>query len=132
MTVPATCEFENDTLFSRISVSPPLRDQVSCAERTSKCSGSRNTSGMSTPAFAFLNRVRAIASRVGKSRNVEILGPAPQQMERKEGRYRAQLLLRGARRAPLHELLRETLLEARHAPEARKVRWSLDVDPIEL
>jgi primosomal protein N' len=32
----------------------------------------------------------------------------------------------------LHELLRETLLAVRQTPESRKVRWSLDVDPIEL
>jgi primosomal protein N' (replication factor Y) len=84
------------------------------------------------PAFAFLNRVRALATRAGGSRGVAILGPAPQQMERKEGRYRAQLLLRCARRAPLHEILRETLHAVRHTPESRKVRWSLDVDPIEV
>jgi primosomal protein N' (replication factor Y) (superfamily II helicase) len=86
------------------------------------------------PAFVFLDRVRTIAARVAKSlaSDVAILGPAPQQMERKDGRYRAQLLLRGARRAPLHELLSATLLDVRHAAEARKVRWSLDVDPLEL
>ena len=32
----------------------------------------------------------------------------------------------------LHELTRELLKLARSWPEARKVRWSIDVDPAEL
>ena len=75
--------------------------------------------------------MRAIARRIAADK-VTILGPAPQPMERKEGRYRAQLLFRGAQRAPLHELLRVTLLDLRGAAEARRARLSLDVDPLEL
>jgi primosomal protein N' (replication factor Y) (superfamily II helicase) len=86
------------------------------------------------PAFALLNRVRGIATRLGKklTGEVAILGPAAQPMERKDGRYRAQLLFQSAQRAPLHELLRQTLHELRGAPEARKARLSLDVDPLEI
>ena len=53
-------------------------------------------------------------------------------MARRAGRYRAQLLLQSADRRLLHEVLRELrpLLEA--DPSARKVRWSIDVDPVEL
>ena len=67
------------------------------------------------PAFALLNRVRGIATRLQKEveGEVAILGPAPQPMERKDGRYRAQLLFQSAQRAPLHELLRQTLPELR-------------------
>ena len=60
------------------------------------------------------------------------MGPAPQQMERKEGRYRAQLLFRSFKRAPLHELLRRTLVDLRGAAEMRRARLALDVDPLEL
>jgi len=82
-------------------------------------------------AFALLKTVRAIASRAGTGA-VTILGPAPQPMERKEGRYRAQLLFRSAQRAPLHDLVRRTLLALRGAAETRKARLSLDIDPLEL
>jgi primosomal protein N' (replication factor Y) len=86
------------------------------------------------PAFALLNRVRAIAARLQpkSAAEVAVLGPAPQQMERKDGRYRAQLLFQSAQRQPLHELLRRCLLELRTAAETRKARWSLDVDPLEV
>jgi len=83
------------------------------------------------PAYALLNKVRAIAGRLS-AEDVAILGPAPQPMERKEGRYRAQLLFRSSKRAPLHELLRSTLLDLRGAAEMRRARLALDVDPLEL
>jgi primosomal protein N' (replication factor Y) len=53
-------------------------------------------------------------------------------MERKEGRYRAQLLLRSDRRGPLHELIARTLAAVRGSRAARRVRWSVDVDPLEV
>jgi primosomal protein N' (replication factor Y) len=62
---------------------------------------------------------------------VEALGPAPPPLERRAGRYRSQLLFHSARRAPLQRLLAAlvTLLET--LPQPGKVRWSLDVDPID-
>ncbi|HEU4774411.1 MAG TPA: primosomal protein N', partial [Lysobacter sp.] len=48
------------------------------------------------------------------------------------GYQRSQLLLSGTHRQRLHATL-DAALPAIHAlPEARKVRWSLDVDPIDL
>lgn len=63
---------------------------------------------------------------------LRILGPVDAPMARKAGRYRAQLLLQSTDRAKLHRILRvlRPLLEQHRA--ARKVRWSIDVDPIEL
>ena len=63
---------------------------------------------------------------------VAVLGPAPLPMERKDGRFRAQLLFRSAERAPLHRLVERTLLAVRHSPAARRARWSLDIDPLEV
>ncbi len=54
-------------------------------------------------AFAFLEQVRAAAA--AERSPVTVLGPAPLPMERKDGRYRAQLLFRSAERAPLHRLV---------------------------
>jgi primosomal protein N' (replication factor Y) len=78
--------------------------------------------------------VLQVAGRAAQPQSVEltILGPAPQAMERKDGRYRAQLLLQSARRGPLHGALSHALAEIRNTPEARKVRWALDVDPLEV
>ena len=63
---------------------------------------------------------------------VRILGPAPSPMERRQGRYRAQLLLQCPERRILHRSLPGLVARAEALPEARRVRWSLDVDPAEL
>ena len=81
-------------------------------------------------AFTFLSEVRAAAAR--QSTPVAVLGPAPLAMERKDGRYRAQLLFRSAERAPLHRLVERVLLAVRGSAAARRTRWSIDVDPIEV
>ena len=63
---------------------------------------------------------------------VNLSEPVPSTMEKRAGRYRAQLLVQSATRKPLHVFLnhwRSTIEEAR---QSRKVRWSLDVDPIDL
>ena len=82
------------------------------------------------PAFAFLEHVKEAAG--GGNAAVRVLGPAPSQMERREGRYRAQLLFQSKQRSALHELLHSTLSAVRDSRESRRVRWSVDVDPIEL
>ena len=60
------------------------------------------------------------------------MGPAPAPMERRAGRSRAQLLLQSGTRVGLHRLLNQWLHQVEHVPAARRVRWSLDVDPQEL
>ncbi len=81
---------------------------------------------------AFLEAARGLLSGyLGKS-GVELLGPAPAPMERRAGRYRAHLLLQAAQRAPLQKLLAEAVPELAELKQARKVRWSIDVDPVSL
>jgi primosomal protein N' (replication factor Y) len=63
---------------------------------------------------------------------VNLLGPAPAPMERRAGRYRAHLLLQAGQRAPLQRLLAGALPELGSLKEARRVRWSIDVDPVSL
>ncbi len=63
---------------------------------------------------------------------VELLGPITSPMERRAGRYRAQLLLQANSRAQLHRLLTPLCSNLENLPSARKSRWSMDVDPIDL
>ncbi len=82
-------------------------------------------------AMAFLNAARALAEQAGHP-GVRLLGPAPAAMERRAGRYRAQLLLEAADRSRLKQLLDPWALKLEALPQARRVRWSLDIDPIEI
>ena len=80
---------------------------------------------------AFLEAARdALARR--RVTGVSLLGPAPAPMERRAGRYRAHLLLQASQRAPLQKILAATLPELDELKQARKVRWSIDIDPVSL
>jgi primosomal protein N' (replication factor Y) len=59
-------------------------------------------------------------------------GPLPAPMPRRAGYQRAQLILSATQRRDLHVALEAMLPVLHAAPDARKVRWSLDVDPVEL
>lgn len=63
---------------------------------------------------------------------VTVLGPAPAPMQRRNGRFRAQLLLQAPTPAPLQQLLTRWIPQLEILPAARMIRWSLDVDPLEL
>jgi len=63
---------------------------------------------------------------------VSLLGPMPAPMPRRAGLYRGQLLLSAEDRSPLHAFLPNWLARLRDDQAARRVRWSLDVDPIDL
>ena len=63
---------------------------------------------------------------------VSVLGPVPSPMERRAGRYRAQLLVDATSRGALQRFLPEWIAELESLPSARKVRWSVDVDPQEM
>jgi len=62
----------------------------------------------------------------------EVLGPVPAPMTRRAGQFRFQLLLQSAHRKDLHRLLDSVLPEISKLKEANKVRWSLDIDPVDL
>jgi primosomal protein N' (replication factor Y) len=58
-----------------------------------------------------------------------IYGPFPAMMERRSGRTRWYLLVQANKRSGLHRQLDEWVLKLQKLPSARKVRWSVDVDP---
>jgi primosomal protein N' (replication factor Y) len=82
-------------------------------------------------AMQFLDEARVRALRLVDDR-VQALGPVPAPMERRAGRFRAQLLLQSEDRGPLHALLMPWLRELEILKSGRRVRWSLDVDPQEM
>jgi primosomal protein N' (replication factor Y) len=81
-------------------------------------------------AFAFLDRLRALGP--GPSASIRVLGPVADWMERKGGRYRAQLMLESRSRRALHDLIDAGLRALPEWRETRRVRWAIDVDPLEL
>ncbi|NEV60588.1 primosomal protein N' [Thiorhodococcus minor] len=84
-----------------------------------------------TLALDFLREARRLGERLDESR-VQLLGPVPAPMERRAGRYRAQLLLQCASRPLLQRFLRHWTHALRQLPRRRGLRWSLDVDPQDM
>ncbi len=82
------------------------------------------------PPQAFLQASKA-ALRDADAQLV-LQGPLPAPMPKRAGYQRAQLLLSSPRRGALHAAIERALPAIHASPDARKVRWSLDVDPIDL
>lgn len=78
--------------------------------------------------------LRAVAEQLNSQagESVLVMGPAPAPMERLGGRYRAQLLLQASRRSDLNHALTLLTQSIEQIPAARRARWSIDVDPVDL
>jgi len=63
---------------------------------------------------------------------VQVLGPIPAPMARRAGLYRYQLLIQSKQRTRLHDFLDELLGSLADIKLGKKVRWSLDVDPLDF
>ena len=81
--------------------------------------------------LCFLKQAQELAE-AHHGKNVTVLGPIPALMERRNGRFRALLLLQGEDRPSLQQLLTSWVREVETLPMARRVRWSIDVDPQEM
>ena len=84
-------------------------------------------------AMQFLRRAKQdIQAQAG----VVVLDAVPAPMERRAGRYRAQLLITAEQRSALHATLQQWLYHVSIDKEAKKransVRWSLDIDPLDF
>ncbi|SEM02290.1 replication restart DNA helicase PriA [Halomonas caseinilytica] len=102
----------------------------------------------SLPPFRFLallrlesprdSDVNALGERVAEATrehieqrglNVDCLGPVPAPMERRQNRYHMQVMLGADKRSRLHEAGAWLIAWLEAEPSARRVRWSLDIDP---
>ncbi|MGD8784824.1 MAG: primosomal protein N' [Thioalkalispiraceae bacterium] len=77
----------------------------------------------------FLQQVSEQLRPLAQSQ-VQLFGPLPAPMEKRAGRYRAQLVVSAPGRAALQQFLSQGL-PAIDKLKNNKVRWSLDVDPID-
>lgn len=91
----------------------------------------RTQAKKSEQALEFLH----ILKQESKNLNVntlQILGPVFAPMERKGGKYQAQLLLQAENRGQLQNLVKNLIEKIEKQSLSRSLQWSLDVDPIEM
>ncbi|WP_049622196.1 primosomal protein N' [Frateuria defendens] len=72
----------------------------------------------------------ALAALRGEA--LQVAGPMPAPMPLRAGRHRGQLLVEATSRGALHAAMRPWQQALAALPSARRVRWSLDVDPVDL
>ncbi len=84
-----------------------------------------------TEPTGFLEEAKHAALALSNS-GIKLFGPVPAPMERRAGRYRAQLLVQSRTRRTLQQMLSAWVPLLENLRMARKVRWSLDVDPQEM
>jgi primosomal protein N' (replication factor Y) (superfamily II helicase) len=89
----------------------------------------RASTRASDGALEFLAAARKLSPA---SRDVQLLGPVAASMARRADRYHAQLLIESAERGPLHRFIDEWLPQVERLARARRVRYALDVDPIDI
>jgi primosomal protein N' (replication factor Y) len=93
----------------------------------------RASSASSNGAMEFLASARAQApSATATGRQVRVLGPVPATLARRAGRHYAQLLIECDERASLHRYIDEWLPHIERLARLRRVRYVLDVDPIDI
>ncbi|MCV6637217.1 primosomal protein N' [Candidatus Albibeggiatoa sp. nov. NOAA] len=81
-------------------------------------------------AIHFLDMARLEAQYLIQHEAIQLHYPIESPIQKRAGKYRAQLLVQSTQRAALHELLSQWLPKLPNA--GQKIRWHLDVDPIEL
>ncbi|NRA83921.1 MAG: primosomal protein N' [Gammaproteobacteria bacterium] len=67
-----------------------------------------------------------------KETPVRQIGPMPAPMERRAGRFRWQVIFESSKRSQLHRFLLALSDQLAKTKSNRHVRWSLDVDPIDM
>ena len=67
-----------------------------------------------------------------KTSAIKILGPASALIARRADYFRAHLLIEAAARAGLQRFLAEWLRVIENSPIPTNLRWSIDVDPLEV
>lgn len=91
-----------------------------------------NTESADQPAaLTFLQQI-VTHLKPDRHQGVDIFGPIPALMERKAGKFRAQLLIQSQHRHHLHQCLTNIIRIIEQLKPKRNIHWYLDVDPIDL
>jgi primosomal protein N' (replication factor Y) len=84
-------------------------------------------------AIEFLKYCRQSAERIlPATNNASYLGPLPAPMERRSGRFRHQLSIICSERKTLQRMLTTLCPELEQSQLAKRVRWSVDIDPQDM
>lgn len=79
----------------------------------------------------FLEKITK-QNKTNINENCQIIGPIPLIMEKKAGKHRAQIIIKSKNRRDLHKTLESFKILINSNKKNYRVRWSIDIDPIEV
>ncbi len=91
----------------------------------------RAEAGQASAGEKFLQQLRSHYERIGKGQG-QCIGPLPAPMQRRQGRFRWQLLVHSRNRKAAQACADDLVAIADTLPTAKRLRWSIDVDPQEM
>lgn len=80
-------------------------------------------------ALQHLEQLRAL---IPPQPGVVLMGPVPAPLEKRAARYRAQLLIQAENRNLRHLCLNYLTSQEKNSSNQKSIRWSIDIDPVEL
>ncbi|MEM9102035.1 MAG: primosomal protein N' [Pseudomonadota bacterium] len=84
-------------------------------------------------ALNFLNDIFASLEQIPQAQQtMHLMPPTPAPMEKRAGRYRANLLLQSRTRTHLHSVIKQLIPTIESKRAYNSVRWSIDIDPQDL
>jgi primosomal protein N' (replication factor Y) len=79
----------------------------------------------------FLQEARALVQQLS-IHHVHCFGPMASPLGKKAGKFRAQLILQANKRSTFQRIGQQLLAALEDLPQSRRVRWYVDVDPIDF
>ena len=78
----------------------------------------------------FLRDIRQAAGE--PAMGLSILGPMPASMEKRGGLFRMLMIVEASKRSAVQQYLARAITLMENHPQGRKLRWSVDVDPLDF
>ena len=76
----------------------------------------------------FLNNIKNI---IIKNKEIEIFGPMPSIMQKKANLYNLNLIIQAKNKTKLNYVIKDCIPSIKDIPYSNKIRWSVDIDPID-
>ena len=76
----------------------------------------------------FLDNIKNLIS---KNKEVKIFGPMPSAMQKKANLYNLNLIIQSKSKAKLSNVIKDCIPCIKDIPYSNKIRWTIDIDPID-
>jgi primosomal protein N' (replication factor Y) len=83
-------------------------------------------------AKTFLNTIKKLGETIQSTHFIKLLGPVPAPIEKKRSYFRMQLLIQATSRRERESFLSTLMPKVLALKTTKKVRWSIDIDPMEM